>query len=242
MRRSAFEGMLVVLTLTIGSQAANVSTGGQNLSVGSVPPPGAQGYVFYALGAPDNTNSTTATGQASGGNLASPVPFVTINTAGDQYLSSSTQNGGYSNLTVNGATLRTGVAYQPVQESQSAVLATVTLGSQTPSGFRLGVLVDNAPGPQNNMASVSVAGSNTLTTQVAGVGSGASNDFYFFDISNAHPGDMLTVTVTNNGASGQFAFADLGGLTFDSVPEPTTLLSAALAASIVLRRRNSWAR
>jgi hypothetical protein len=90
------------------------------------------------------------------------------------------------------------------------------------------VLEDNAPGPQNSQGAVTVTGSNAIITPVLGSANGAHNDFYFFDIRNTSSGDALTINVTNNGTAAGFAFAELGGFTFDAVPEPSTFVLAAL--------------
>ena len=233
--------LALMLTTAASGEAAMISSGGLPvLSATSVPPPGTKGYVYYALGAADNTNFTTPVGVSSSGNFASPVSYVTIDTTGDNFFSSSTQNGGYALLTVNGSSARTGLADQPVTIGATATLATMTLGAGVPASFRLGVLEDNAPGPQNSQGAITVTGSNTIITPVLGTANGAHNDFYFFDITNTSSGDALTISVTNNGTSAGFAFAELGGFTFDAVPEPSTFVLAALGLlglGVVARRK-----
>jgi hypothetical protein len=224
-----FNRLLLALLLPIAasspSRADTVSAAGSSLSVSSVPSPGSQGYVFYAWGTVDgvtntSSDSATPTGIASPGSFTSPVSYVSIDTGADRFFSSSLQNGGYDLLTVNGTSGRTGVAYQAASLGQTNVMAVMTLLSGVPSSFQLGILIDNAPGSQNQQLSITAAGAPPITTAVQGNSAGASNDFYFFDISGAAAGDKLTISTTNNGSAGSIAYTELGGFTFDSAPTP----------------------
>jgi hypothetical protein len=236
MRISTLLGLVFLLALKSLAQGAAISSGGSTLGATSAPPPGTLGYVYYAMGQPDESNSTTPVGLSAPGTLASPAPFVSIDTTGDQFFTSSTSFGGYANLTVAGTPQRTGVAFQQVPLGQSRTLATLSLLAGTPSSFRLGVLEDNAPGPQNNQGSITVTGANGINTS-SGNGAVAANDFYFFNVTSAQAGDTITVATTNNGVSGNFSFVEIGGLTFDTIPEPASLSLLSLAALAALRRR-----
>lgn len=237
---STVAGILLMAATITQAGGALVTPAGATLSAQSVPPPGLQGYVFCGLGAPSGTYSTVPFGVSSSGNLASPVPYVTIDTTGDQFYTQSDSVEMYSTLTVNGSGGATGVAYQAVGSAgNSAVVARMTLGAGIPTTFRLGILADNAPQPQNDTIALAVAGQNSVFTPVAGNVAGPRNDFYFFDVSGAAPGDSLAITVTNGGSSGNFAYAALGGFTFDAVPEPGSCAFVLAAAPMLARRRKA---
>jgi hypothetical protein len=123
----------------------------------------------------------------------------------------------------------------------TATLATIRLSSGVPSSFRLGVLEDNASGIQFFQGSVSVDGANSITKPVPGNGVNGFNpedDFFFFNITNAAPGDELTISATNDGGGPPApSFATLGGITFDTLPEPATLgVLGVTAVGLMLRR------
>jgi len=258
MMRGIAGGLFVAIAPLMAAlpvQAASVSVGGSTLSATSVPPPGIQGYVYYAalnpIGGTQYSPITPIGLATNSDDLASPVPYVTIDTTGDQYYTTDNSGqtggyGGYTDLTVSGTSYQTGVAYQAVSLGGTATLATMTLaGPGLPKSFQLGILDDNAPGPQNDQAAIiTVTGSNNVTQPVAGNLGGPHNDFYYFDISNITSGDILTISVQNNGANGSVIYSELGGFTFDAVPVPLPAaagvgfsLLGAFGALAALRKR-----
>ena len=68
--------------------------------------------------------------------------------------------------------------------------------------------------------------------------SGSGPAYYFFDVTNISNGDTVTLSLTNVGAPPtntiNFEYA---GLTFDTIPEPTSLALLGLGGLILLPRR-----
>jgi hypothetical protein len=113
-------------------------------------------------------------------------------------------------------------------------LATITLGAGVPSSFELGILNDNT-GSTGDNTSLIITGtggsSQTLNSPVSG--NTLSDDFYYVTVTNASPGDSISVAGFNAGGG-----PGLGGVVFDSVPEPASLgLLAVAAVPALLRRR-----
>lgn len=166
------------------------------------------GYIFYKDG--------------STGDVKKDTSYVSISTSGDSFYPG---NDSYTTLSLDGGTpFTTGIAYQYCGEGNTATLATLTLQGNVPTAFRVGVLTNNTDNDLNLASAVIVSGSNSITTTTA-LRHG-SNDFYYFDILGGHTGDLITIALTQSGG----AAVPLGGLTFQTIPEPSAmvLLSAGL--------------
>ena len=98
---------------------------------------------------------------------------------------------------------------QGVSPNAEYPLFNIVLGATPPPSFRIGVFQNNLQ--PNAPAALRIAGVNgSASTSVA---SSSGSDFYFFDITGASPGELLTVYgTTASGQSSEF----LGGITFDS--------------------------
>ncbi|MBC8096404.1 MAG: hypothetical protein H7Y43_11375 [Akkermansiaceae bacterium] len=145
-----------------------------------------------------------------------------------------------------GPDFETGVIYKfgtIPDENQS--LAVITVGSA--SSFRLGVMIDNSdvslisPGMLQILQTAGSGAGNSglIGSQVEG---NLDTDWYFFDITGALPGDTFTVFGTNIGGSLPLSPEDsngIGGLTFDTIPEPTTASLGLIGALALLRRRRA---
>lgn len=153
-------------------------------------------------------------------------------------------NGAYTSIDnpAGGSPLRTGVWYTTGGvTNQEHDLAQITVN--VASSFRVGVLTDNA-----DFADISPNDLRIFQTS-GGVGDSGmipayvepnmDTDWYFFDIINAQPGDTFTISGTNaRSGSGAQDSNGIGGLTFDSVPEPSSvLLSGITALGLLLRRK-----
>ena len=215
--------LLWVLSIAAGSASAAVVVGAtpdHQFDVNSVPPPGLQGYVFYATGAtPGHNVSSSSPIGISTGTLAHPVNYVTIATTGDQFFGST--DAGDTQMTVAASIVTTGMVYRTIASGNSAPLATITLGPTTPSIFRLGILVDNVGGAANDIFWPTVTG---LNGDVAGFTRGNNpphNDIDQYYVLNARPGDTIPISATvRPGATN----AAIGGFIFDlPLPGDTNL-------------------
>jgi hypothetical protein len=210
--------LLAVLAVVAGmGQAANVISASPDhrFDINTVPPPGAQGYVFYATGAtPGHDVASSSAVGISTGTLSSPVSYVTIDTTGDQFLGSA--DAGNTRMTIAGSTVTTGMAYQTPVGGPTAQLATITLGPGTPGIIRLGILVDNAGGVANDTLWPIVTGINGTIVAPTNGNNPPRNDFDLSYLIDARPGDVIPVAVTHR-ADG--TNAALGGFTFD-LPVP----------------------
>lgn len=113
-----------------------------------------------------------------------------------------------------------------------------TLAGTVPSSIRVAILYDNTDGtsPSILLTLRQSAGAGTSAATVTAVGNQLP-DFYYFNINGGAAGDVYTLNLTNTGTSP--AGLQVGGVAFDSVPEPSTFAIAGLALCAVplLRRR-----
>lgn len=229
---------LTWLAATAGSAFPANVTGAvpdHRYDMNSVPPPGQQGYVFYGTGATPGHNITSSTAVGiSSGTLASPVNYVTIDTTGDQFFGSA--DAGNTQITVAGSTVATGMAYRTPSSGYSAPLATIMLGSSTPSIFRLGVLTENSAGTANGLWWPTVTGVNG---DVAGPTRGNQpphNDIDLYYVLGAKPGDVIPVSGTRLPDATNVA---IGGFTFDlPLPGDTNLDGKVDFTDLVTLARN----
>lgn len=191
---------------------------------------GNDGYVMF--------NTTPANSTLNQQNSA-PNPFTfasgtqtTLNVT-PSYVSSFTAAASFNNVSTAptflnfdnpaGGTIKTGSAYAPGSTLTFTSLFTFTVNSRVPSSFVVGLFLTNNPGI---IGQTQISGAGGTAT---GVRSTFGNvDALFFTINNAASGNVFTVSA--EAASGFNGFVGITGITFDSVPEPTTLGGTAFAA------------
>ena len=143
-------------------------------------------------------------------------------------------------ITVTPSGSQPGVEYELLQ---------ITLQNSLPSGgFRLGVLADNLS--PNNVPSVirlsGPGGGNSGLVSLTANNNG-DNDWYFFDILGGTNGDVISLHLTRN-SLGLTASHGLGGIVFDSlpepapIPEPCSLLLIGLGTVILMSRKRKASR
>ncbi len=118
-----------------------------------------------------------------------------------------------------------GVAYEGGSTTTFTSLFSFTVNSHVPSTFVVGLFFNNGLG-EWSQAEITGGGATTPGTRTVF----GNIDALFFRITGATNGDVYTVlglASTRAEANGNL---DIVGITFDSVPEPTTLGGTALAA------------
>ena len=113
---------------------------------------------------------------------------------------------------------------------------TITLSGSVPSSFTLGLLLDNTSDPKSNssLLQVSLDGGTPVSANTTDPGDFDTNNFFFVTVTGASAGDSLVVT----SSSVDSVNAILGGVTFSTVPEPSSyLLMLAGLGSLGLAQR-----
>jgi beta-glucanase (GH16 family) len=186
-----------------GLQAATLVAinGGSNpTSVNAIPTTGTPGfgtagYRFYAFGTPPGGVSS-GYGHLLLSNLPNYVASVSESNPGSRYLSVAN-----TTLTVSGTNYVTGYLIDNT--------VTVTLGSNVPSVFRIGFLLDNAGSSSDRSyrpVLISPNGAFASVTVTDWQYHSKGNNLLVFEIQNASQGDQIAITVNR-----------LGGVVFDTV-------------------------
>ncbi|MEX1224330.1 MAG: FecR family protein [Pirellulales bacterium] len=120
--------------------------------------------------------------------------------------------------------IESGVAALPIEyvslEREQNLFAIVLGDSLPEQGFRIGVLSDNLRSRNMPQAiRLSGAGGDSGPIRVDG-DLNQQGDWFFFDVTDALSGDVLTISIDNRGT--ERASKTLGGLVFDVRPLPTT--------------------
>jgi hypothetical protein len=160
-------------------------------------------------------------------------------------LSTSTFPGNAAYTTVDnptgGVALRTGVWYSSgsvTDQQQDLALITMTAAGS----FRVGILTDNADFADispDNLRIYQVTGGTADSGLIASyLEPNRDTDWYFFDIIGASAGDKFAIAGTNARlGSGAQDSNGIGGITFDSVPEPSVTMYEAFGILVLLSRR-----
>lgn len=154
--------------------------------------------------------------------------------------SASTGTGGwanYDNVTLGGTTYNTGGIQRPtIGQGVEADMFTFQLAGSVPSQVILGFIVDNSDNAIWGSSNVRIEGPGAITADQNVFIDGAT-DLVQFNISGGLAGETYTVYATQPPGNGG---ALIGGVTFDSIPEPGSalLLAAAGLLAATRRRRN----
>jgi hypothetical protein len=205
---------------------------------------GTDGYILYATDTIGNANAgtvATVNPLTAPGTLASiPSYLILTNNAQNQTARS------YGYRAIDDPTLGPGAAVADVESgaalrstpvgTEISVLDLTINGAPPVNGFRMGVMIGNTD---------LYAGTIRLTQTLGGAGSATVNhplttaeSLYFFDVTNAAAGDVFTLYLTKAAGSAGNANVLYGGLTFDTIPEPSLPALAAVALpGLLLRRR-----
>jgi hypothetical protein len=105
------------------------------------------------------------------------------------------------------------------------------LSGLVPPAIRVGLIVDNSDSADWDVSNVRVEGPGGVSSDQDVTIDGGS-DLVQFDIAGALDGEVYTIYGTS-AASG----ALIGGVTFDSIPEPGSLSLLAAGGLLFLRRR-----
>jgi hypothetical protein len=199
---------------------------------------GNDGYVMFNT-APTNSTLTQSNSSINPFTFSMPTQNLTTLNLTPSYVSSfaagSSFNSVYTSnsyLTMDkpgGGSMLSGVAYQGGSSTFTS-LFTFAVKSNVPSTFVVGLFFNNGLGEWGQARITSSDGGSATVTR-----SGFNNiDAIFFRISNATANTIFTVWGTTSTRSEANGNLDITGITFDSVPEPTTLGGTALAALAVI--------
>lgn len=147
----------------------------------------------------------------------------------------SNSSGGWANyddVTVGGATYNTGGIVLSPGDGQETALFNFTLDGNVPSTVTAGVIADNSDSLNWDVTNVRIEGPGGITAN-QNVDRNGGTDLVLFDIVDGAAGETYTVYGTSPPSG-----ALLGGVTFTSVPEPSSIVLLGLAvAGLCTRRR-----
>jgi hypothetical protein len=229
----------LTLALTTGLQASTITSAG---TLVNLTPPGfgsgtdnadldaqgrgTDGFVLFNS-VPEGTN---VAGTPWNQSIVSNLPAYVSSFDG----SASAGSGGWANyddVTLGGTLYNTGGLVQSPGNGVEVPLGTFQLSGLVPAGISLGVLVDNSDSANWDVTNIRIEGPGSITANQDVTRNGGS-DLVQFDIAGGLDGEVYTIYGTS-AASG----ALIGGVTFDSIPEPGSLSLLAAGGLLFLRRR-----
>jgi|SRR5271165_1881932 len=200
---------------------------------------GNDGYVMFNT-APSTSSLIQSNSPVNPFTFSSPTQGLATLNVTPSYVSSFTPGSSFNSVYTSsaylnfdnpaGGTIKSGVSYQSGSTSTFTTLFTFTVGSHVPSTFVVGLFFNNGLGEWSQAQIVGGGSTGTGTRTVYG-----NIDALFFKISGATSGTVFTVQgIGSSTAPGENGNLDIMGITFDSVPEPTTLGGTALAALVFI--------
>lgn len=150
----------------------------------------------------------------------------------------STSSGGWANyddVLVGGLTFNTGGIVQSPGNGAEANLFSFTLGGAVPDAITVGLISDNSDGTAWAVTNARIEGPGGITADQSIVPNGGT-DLILFEIVGGAAGETYSVHGTSPPSGSLF-----GGITFTSIPEPTsiTLLAFCLVGVGTWRRRRA---
>ena len=148
--------------------------------------------------------------------------------------SGSASSGGWANyddVMVGGTQYNTGGLVISPGNGLEVPLLTFELGASVPPAITLGVITNHSDSPNWSTTNIRIEGPGGITDNQS-VNINGGTDLVQFDINGGVAGETYTVYATSPGSG-----ALIGGLTFASVPEPSSLGLLFVGAGFILRRR-----
>jgi hypothetical protein len=195
---------------------------------------GNDGYVMFNTAPISSTlvqsnspvNPFTFTSSSQGLATLNVAPsYVGSFAAGSSFNSVYTSNSYLPMNKPGGGSMLSGVAYQGANTGTFTSLFSFTVNSHVPSAFVVGLFFNNGLG-EWSQAEITGGGATTTGTRAVF----GNIDALFFRITGAAANTTFTVLGLGSTRSEANGNLDIVGITFDSVPEPTTLCGTALAA------------
>ena len=181
--------------------------------------------------APSYTGGIAYTGATTGGASAASGSF---SGADDRLLPNGTgsANVGYAGVNYNGA------AGNPQNTMQQLFAYTMNRSMNPGETIRLGVVLDSLNDNVVGADALRVVAGGTADATLSGNRSGVM-DMYFFDITGLNSGEQIQIWGSKSVNTQNFGFRaiTIGGVTFDSIPEPSAALLGAFGMLALLRRR-----
>jgi hypothetical protein len=176
----------------------------------------------------------------------SSLPSYVTGLSGAPGVSGWPGSGGYALVDnpAGGADIVSGVYYfNGISGGESRDMFSFTLGGTIPAVFVVHLMAgasDNANTTANtsfHLLQTSGGSGTASAVQEASSANFSGPDWYSFQISGATAGDVFTLRISNDGLNGQNL--QVGGIAFDTVPEPSGAAHALglVAFCLILRRR-----
>jgi len=187
---------------------------------------GQDGFVVFTT-LPEGSNFTDPDWSS---NDVTNLPAYVTNLNGG----ASSSTGGWANyddVRVGGNLYNTGgIQITPGAGAEDQVF-TFELAAGAPSSFTLGLLTDNSDNTAWAATNIRIEGPGGITANQSVTLDGAS-DLANFTIDGGLPGEVYTVHATSSSSG-----VVLAALTFDSIPEPGSVLLGFFGSLMLLRRK-----
>jgi hypothetical protein len=244
----AVVGTAVVSTAHAGTVIAGGQADGVSVEAGG---PGVynydkDGYLFFATVGPNSGANGAAISSFSTAHDSISMPTY-ISSVSPVALSTEAWGFSYSHIQPTiGNTVESGVAYLTGTPGNEYQLLDIQFGTgPLPSEVRIGVLVNAEPAANQSPTALRLEGpggvSDSATQIVSHAGTQGEGDLYFFDVAPT-PGSVYELFGTAPPPTMFGTNLTIAGLTFATVPEPSSLVGlaglAAMGLFVVVRRRH----